>query len=270
MRLSLAPFALDVLACPDDATFPLALSARGFRCPSCGRDFAEDAGILSMLPSQSRWSECETRLARSEQDQRDAEAGIYDRLPGLHLLTPLEIPSTLGPLGAKRGSRVVEAGCGTGRLTLPLLRSGVTVVAMDHSLESLRRLRSKLGKLGDGAPERLQLVQADATRLPVRDDWATHALAAQMIEHVPSVAMRKAVIGELARALEPGGRLAISGYYWVPFLRGLLRREGAHSGKMYYHRFTTDEFRALIEPEFQVERLTGHLLYALLAHARKG
>ena len=149
---------------------------------------------------------------------------------------------------------------------MPLLDCGGRVVAMDHSLESLRRLRSKLGASGS---ERLQLVQADATRLPVRDAWATHSLAAQMIEHVPSAAMRKAVIVELARALESGGRLAISGYYWVPLLRGLLRREGAHSGKMYYRRFTKDEFTALIEPEFQVERLTGHLLYALLAHARK-
>jgi ubiquinone/menaquinone biosynthesis C-methylase UbiE len=219
-----------------------------------------------MLPFQSRWSDEESRLAQTEQAQRDAEAGSYDRLPGLHLLTPLEIPSTLGPLSAKEGSRVVEIGCGTGRLTLPLMDRGATVVAMDHSLESLRRLRSKLGESGS---ERLQLVQADATRQPVRDDWATHALAAQMIEHVPSAAMRKAVIGELARSLEPGGRLAISGYYWVPFLRGLLRREGAHSGKMYYRRFTKSEFIQMLTPEFEVERLTGRLLYALLAHASK-
>jgi ubiquinone/menaquinone biosynthesis C-methylase UbiE len=219
-----------------------------------------------MLPLQARWSDEETRLAQSEQAQRDAEACVYDRLPGLHLLTPLEIPSTLGPLGAKTGSRVVEVGCGTGRLTLPLLKRGAMVVAMDHSLASLRRLRAKLG---EGASERLQLVQADATRLPVRNGWATHALAAQMIEHVPSAAMRKAVIEELARALEPDGRLAITDYYWVPLLRGLLRREGAHSGKMYYRRFTKNEFLEMLSPEFDVDRITGHLLYALLAHARK-
>lgn len=219
-----------------------------------------------MLPSESRWSKEETCLAQSERGQRDSEAGVYDRLPGLHLLTPLEIPSTLGPLGLGKRSRVVEVGCGTGRLTLPLLSRGATVIAMDHSLESLRRLRSKLG---DRASERLQLVQADATRLPVRDGWASDALAAQMIEHVPSAAMRKAVVRELARALEPSGRLAISGYYWTPFLRLLLRREGAHSGKMYYRRFTKNEFLEMLAPEFEVERLTGRLLYALLAHACK-
>lgn len=255
------------LCCPDDRTSldpPTGDGSR--RCPRCERVFPVVDGILCLLPGGAAWTAPEREAVEMERGQRDREAGAYDRLPGLRLLSLREIPLTLGPLAVRSADRVLEVGCGTGRMTTRLARTGATVLAMDHSLESLRVLRGKLASHGAST---VQLVQADAARLPVADGWATRALTCQMLEHLPTPAMRERAVAELARALAPGGRLAISGYWHAPFLRWLLAAEGRHSGAIYFHRFTRKEFAQLLEPHFAVERLTAQLVYILLAHCLK-
>jgi ubiquinone/menaquinone biosynthesis C-methylase UbiE len=201
----------------------------------------------------------------AERRQRDREAGQYDRLRGLRLLSLAEIPATLRPLQAGRGDRVVEAGCGTGRITTRLASICDKLCAVDHSLQSLRILRRKL----HGRPGRIQLVQADLTRLPVRQDWATRALASQVLEHLPGEALRLQAVAELWRVLEPGGQLAVSVYRHLPLLRSLLPREGRHSGAIFFHRFEREEFARLLQPPFRIDRLTGRLIYLWLAHCHK-
>jgi hypothetical protein len=90
-----------------------------------------------------------------------------------------------------------------------------------------------------------------------------------MLEHLPSHEIRQAAVSEIARALAPGGRLALSAYWHAPLLRAVLRREGKHSGAIFYHRFSRDELRALLESEFDVHSLSGRLVYLLLAHATR-
>ncbi|MGE3404091.1 MAG: class I SAM-dependent methyltransferase [Vicinamibacterales bacterium] len=63
--------------------------------------------------------------------------------------------------------RVLELGCGTGRLTIPLGRAGVRIVGIDRSVPMLARAaqRVKRGRLGD----RVQLVRGDIRALPFRE-----------------------------------------------------------------------------------------------------
>jgi len=218
-----------------------------------------------MLPSGPR-----SEAVEAEQARRDAEARRYDHLLGLRLLSTLEIPAALRPLALSAADRVVDAGCGTGRFTLPLLRTGASVVAVDHSLESLRVLQ---GKLDEASRERVLLVQGDVTRLPVRSEWASAAVSCQVIEHLPSEPLRRAATAELARALEDGGGWAVSGYWYVPALgwlpEALYAREGRHSGAIFYRRFDRAELRGLLRLPLRVERLTARLVYILLAHGWK-
>jgi ubiquinone/menaquinone biosynthesis C-methylase UbiE len=125
-------------------------------------------------------------------------------------------------------------------------------------MESLQVLR---GKLADR--KRCLLAQGDAACLPVRDGWADAVLSSQMLEHLPTEALRAAAIREMRRMLKPGGRLAISAYQRLP----LLPREGKHSGEIFFHRFNGTELRGLLEQHFRVESLSGALIYILLAHA---
>lgn len=264
--LSPTPFLLSSLACPDDQSPVIVSSHQQVGCPRCGRIFNWEDGILEMLPLHPSWSSTELQEAAGERAQRDLEASRYDALLGLRLLSPLEIPATLQPLHLGAADRVLEVGCGTGRFTLPLASRCRELLAVDHSLESLRVLRRKL-------PTSIQssvlLVQGDATRLPVQTGWATRALSCQMLEHLPSEEMRERAVSELARCLGAGGRIALSGYWFAPLLRWLLPREGKHSGAIYFHRFTRSEFQQLLDPYFLVERISSRLVYILLAHGRK-
>ena len=105
-------------------------------------------------------------------------------------------------LGEIGGSRVLDAGCGDGRLAAKLASGGARVVAVDVGLDMLRAARKRHG--ADYA--NLSLVQADIERLP---------LASEMVDLVVTVttlcfvANPKAVARELARVLRPGGYLVV-------------------------------------------------------------
>lgn len=62
--------------------------------------------------------------------------------------------------------RVLELGCGTGRVTFPLARSGVSVVGIDRSIEMLRHAIRRRRRMRH--PERVRLVRGDIRQLPFR------------------------------------------------------------------------------------------------------
>jgi SAM-dependent methyltransferase len=74
--------------------------------------------------------------------------------------------------------RRMELMCGTGRISLPVLRSGLELTCVDYSAGLLQVLRDKLAREG----LRALVVQADARDLPFTDDFdylfvGFHALA---------------------------------------------------------------------------------------------
>jgi tRNA (uracil-5-)-methyltransferase TRM9 len=257
---------VEALGCPEHPDDTLAQAPGRLTCPVCGRVFGSREGIFSLMPAGAPEDPEAAALMEGEEQQRDLEAGGYDEMLGLQVLSPLEVPSTVKALRPRRGSRSVEVGCGTGRMTLALLRAGMNVIAVDRSLESLRVLAAK--PLPEG-PGDLLLVQGDASRLPLRSGWAEHLLSAQMLEHLPTEEVRGQAIAEMARVLEGGGRLALSAYRYSHSFRTFLPREGLHGGKIYFHRFEPDELRELLEPAFEIERITGRLLYVFLVQARR-
>lgn len=58
-------------------------------------------------------------------------------------------------LAAKHAGPILELGCGSGRLTVPLLQAGHTVVGVDASASMLAGCRSHIDKLGLAAKARL-------------------------------------------------------------------------------------------------------------------
>ena len=59
------------------------------------------------------------------------------------------------------GSPVLEIGCGTGRILLPIAQAGVPIVGLDRSTTMLKILRRKLGKLSPETQSRVELVEED-------------------------------------------------------------------------------------------------------------
>src|SRR5512139_2330905 len=70
-------------------------------------------------------------------------------------------------LAAQHGDPVLELGCGTGRVLLPLVRAGHRVVGLDNDLSMLHFLRSHLDTTLQPAPE-VFVADLAAFRLAVR------------------------------------------------------------------------------------------------------
>ena len=61
----------------------------------------------------------------------------------------------------KAGSPVLEIGCGTGRILLPIAESGITIVGLDRAPAMLSILRQKLVKYSADTQRRVELVAGD-------------------------------------------------------------------------------------------------------------
>lgn len=123
----------------------------------------------------------------------DRAAPIYDSTHEL----PAEISerATQTILGlAPSGLPILEAGVGTGRIAVPLMRSGAPLVGVDLSLDMMQRLRAKHGAAS--------LAQADASRLPFPDATIGAVLTVHVL-HL--VGPWREALREFRRVLWPGG-----------------------------------------------------------------
>ena len=96
------------------------------------------------------------------------------------------------------GDRVLDACCGTGDLAVEAERRGGRVVGLDFSERMLERARKKSGAI--------EWVRGDALALPFEDgafDAATVGFG------VRNLADLEGGLRELARVLQPGGKLAV-------------------------------------------------------------
>jgi demethylmenaquinone methyltransferase / 2-methoxy-6-polyprenyl-1,4-benzoquinol methylase len=107
------------------------------------------------------------------------------------------------------GDRVLDACCGTGDLALAGQAAGGVVTGLDFSERMLERARVKSSTI--------EWIRGDLLELPFKDasfDAATVGFGIRNVGDLPGG------LGELARVLRPGGRLAI---LEITQPRGLLR-----------------------------------------------
>ena len=112
---------------------------------------------------------------------------------------PLDVRLLARLTGA--GARVLDCGCGYGRLARPIKEAGLdAMVGVDPSLEMARRAR----RAG------MAVAVVDGTRLPFPDRAFDAALLFSVLTCVPRDEDQRAIVGELERVLRPGGVLYAS------------------------------------------------------------
>jgi len=106
-------------------------------------------------------------------------------------------------LGVKAGGRVLDVGCGAGRLMLRMGRRGCLATGIDVIRADLGEARRRL----DEVWPQIELVEGDGGRLPFVDASFDFVTCTETLEHVADAGL---ALREMARVLRPGGRLAVS------------------------------------------------------------
>jgi 2-polyprenyl-6-hydroxyphenyl methylase/3-demethylubiquinone-9 3-methyltransferase len=154
-----------------------------------------------------------------ELSRGDHAASVFDERAGswwdpggmLHglgvLLAPVRVPFIVEVLREELGPgphHALDLGAGGGLLAEALSETGLSVVAMDPSLPSLRAGRAH--SLAVGSP--VKYVGGDGGRLPFADGEFDAVACMEVLEHVEDAG---AVVTEAARVLRPGGVFIYSG-----------------------------------------------------------
>lgn len=112
---------------------------------------------------------------------------------------------------AGAASRVLELGCGTGRLTVPLARAGHEVTGIDLSPAMLVRAREKLAAEPRAVRERVTLLEGDVRRIALSDEPSFDLVVApfRVLQHLDAIDDQLDVLAGARRRLRPGGRLVL-------------------------------------------------------------
>jgi len=135
------------------------------------------------------------------------------------------------------GSRVLEAGCGTGAQTVTLARNspGARFVSVDVSAASLAEAKRRMDA---AALANVELRQADIFALPFAPQSFDHVFVCFVLEHLPRPLEALAVLKQLLR---PGGSITVI--------------EGDH-GSAYFHP-DSEAARRAIQCQVELQRAAG-------------
>jgi ubiquinone/menaquinone biosynthesis C-methylase UbiE len=116
-------------------------------------------------------------------------------------------------IAVRAPGRVLELGCGTGRISLPLARAGVPLVGVDRSTHMLARAARRaeaLRRKGTTKRRRLRLVRADIRALPFSADHFSTVLAPYgILQSLLRDSDLTATLESVARVLKPGGLFGV-------------------------------------------------------------
>ena len=133
----------------------------------------------------------------------------HGRLGDRKLVRMIELLSTTFP-----AESLLDAGCGDGRY-LAALRGLPTRPERLVGVDISERILETAARTASEAGVEAQFVRANLERLPFPDASFQRVLSVQVIEHLLDPQLG---VGELARVLEPGGRLVLStdnAHAWV-------------------------------------------------------
>jgi SAM-dependent methyltransferase len=116
----------------------------------------------------------------------------------------------------KYGDPVLELGCGTGRITLPIAEAGYRVVGLDISEKMLECAVEKRAALRREARERVHLVQGDMTEFDLGEKFRTIMIPFRPFQHLLETEKQMACLKAAREHLSPGGHLIVDFFQTDP------------------------------------------------------
>lgn len=214
-------------------------------CQKCSTIYDIKNGILNLLSQQDSLDQ----IMNTEIEARDKEAAAYDQR--LAIRYDKEIPSTLKAIGRTKDKKLIEYGCGTGRLTTEIVPQGGQLLAIDFSQESLLILAQKLA-----GQNNIGLVLANAANIKTAPEFFDTALSFQFLEHVPGKDKRDAWLELVRQTLKNNGQFISTVYHYD--LRKKLKKEeqeGKHSSGIFFHYFLASEIKSELKKYFKIKNI---------------
>lgn len=157
-------------------------------------------------------------------------------------------------LARQSGGKVLDLGCGTGRISIPMAQAGLEVTGLDLSADMLEKARMKAEEQGIG--ERLALLQGDMRNFDLGQTFSLITIPFRSFLHLLHIHEQMKALTCIRKHLAPGGRFAMN--VFVPkihhfheesekmSLRGTYRLESGDEVAMWdYTRY--DHFQQLAE-----------------------
>ena len=165
-------------------------------------------------------------MSLAEYDRVDAE--IYDAYTNASIDGDVEF---YVDEARRAGSPVLELGCGTGRILLPIGAAGIDVVGVDRATTMLAVARRKVAELDRETQKRIELVEADMRRLSLGRAFALVAIPYRAFLHLLTTDDQLEALARIREHLVDGGRLALN--VFDPDLSMIASRVGAEGGRLH-------------------------------------
>ena len=110
----------------------------------------------------------------------------------------------------RSGGPVLELGCGSGRLTVPIAQSGIEIIGADVSAPMLEAARAKARAAGVEVP----FLEADMRSFELHRRFAAIFIPGNSLLHLVTIQDLKQCLGSVRRQLVDGGRLVFDVSKW--------------------------------------------------------
>ena len=137
----------------------------------------------------------------------DAIAEVYATDMGASM--PFDDIGWYRTLCQRQGGAVLELGCGTGRILLPLLAAGFDACGVDRSLPMLQRLRRDAEARALGTP---RVAQMDLRALALRGRFASVLAPYSLVTYLTAPAELAGFLRAARELLAPGGVLVLDAF----------------------------------------------------------
>jgi ubiquinone/menaquinone biosynthesis C-methylase UbiE len=182
-------------------------------------------------------------------------AARYERDMGRlkHSIDDIPFYVRLAKEAAARGEAVLELGCGTGRVTIPMARAGARATGLDSSAAMLEIARAKAAEAG----VEVRWVEGDMAGFELEHQYGLVAIPFRSFLHLITDEEQRGCLASVHRHLVVGGRLALNFYVPAKASPGAVKASNLYRGMRLRDVSRTDMEELLHDAGFEVEALYG-------------